>query len=406
MKKCIRSLRRFRLPVLLSAALCLSNGLFASDQAIQIVIPTEKVVLEQAQLDGDLAKTIEEAKITAKNDGLSKGLIILYDTLAKTPFDEEKGEIIRAIALLQIKEGNYSLAEKEFKRIVEGEVPASEEAYADAYLRLGYLRILQKDSEGALEYFQPLSQGFVKTSQEDTADASIRTGALLRKLQRGPEAIDVFQQVAEKAPFKKDQLYAKLQLAGLLWESGKCDYTEGLSKEQRFNFFEQSKNVSKEIFEDPDVRPGTKAIAELIYLEDFYFQEDYETALDLAATYSAKWLAYMTDESNDSKVNVTRQVVTAQTWLCFCQYRTGDYKGCIETAHLIRSGAWEKKDPYENFNVFGYSLIYEAFSQEAFGNEEEGKRLRQMAIDTYPRWYDAVIDSVETKLGIKKEDEK
>jgi tetratricopeptide (TPR) repeat protein len=390
------------LSLLTALAFCSVVSLSSANETIRIYIPSEEVVLEKATVDGDVATAIAEAKAITDSTAYGAGVIQLRQQL-KTATGNQQGEIVNTMGLMKIKAKDYIGAEAEYMKVARGEVAASEEAYAEARRRLGYLKILRKDREGALEHFAPIAQGLVKASQDDAADACLRTGALLRLLRRGPEAIDVYEQIAQQAPKSKDKLYAKLQLAGLLWESGKGDYHELKTEDEGLNYFEQSKIVSKEIMDDPDVRPGTLAIAELIYLEDFYFQGDYETALDLASAYMVKWLGYITEGPQDSKVNVSRQIVTAQTWMCFCQYRTGDYEGCIETAQMIRSGAWKAEDPYGNFNVFGYSMLYEAFSQEALGNAEEGKRLRDMAKETYPSWHDAVIDSVERKLGLSQE---
>lgn len=396
-------IKKIEFSLLIAASLFILTGVFAQNKGeITIYIPKEEVVLQEAEVNEALAKVLAEAKALSKEKKSEEALALLRPHL-KTAIGEELGEVVSSMGYAKIKAKNYGYAESYYMSIAKERVPSSEATYAEAWYRLGYLEILRKNREAAIRNFTPVANGTVKTSIDDATDAALRIGALLRLQRRADEAITVYEQIGKKAPKSKDRLYAKLQASGLLWETGKGDYKAIETKEEKFAYFEQSKVLAKEIMDDPEVKKGTLLIAELLYLENFYFQQDFETTLDLASEYAAKWIQYATTESEKEKVNTYRQILTAQTWLCFAQYRIGDYTDCIETCHMIRSDAWEKNDPYGNFNVFGYSMIYEAFSQEALGGHVEGKRLRDLAKETYPDWYNAVIESVERKLGIWKE---
>lgn len=395
----VKEMKNFHLCWVLSCLLSLglAGQSFASPT---ILIPQTKPTLANIPADSRYNTALEEAR-GLKNDGKAGSAVARMMEEYEASEGKAKGRALRLAAYFKLDAGDKAGAEADFATIARGEVPISEADYLDSRVRLAYLKLARGDREAALEEFQFIANGTIKATPAVATDAALRTGALYRLLSKNHEAIHVYEQIARQAPKIDDRLYAKLQIAGLLWETGKGDYGEPTTKREANVYFQQSMKVAQEIFTHPEVIPKTKAIAELIYLEGYYFQEDYETARDLAAEYTAKWLAYASEHpQKEGEWNPDRQIVTAQTWLCFCQYRTGQYEECIQTARQIRSGIYDEDDPYKNFNVFGYSMLYEAFSQEALGNPKEGERLRALAFEQYPSWYNAVIDSVEAKLRI------
>ncbi len=309
-----------------------------------------------------------------------------------------KGHMTKRLGYLHIKDGNMSEAKDEFLAIHEGIVPVSKKDHCEATMRLGYLEHKAGQPRKALEYFEKIANGEIQADHDTAVEASTRDAMLHHALGDRQNSMDVHEQIAAQASDKQDRLYSKLQLAGLWMEKGKGEFGELATFQEEATCFSNCRQVCEEIFTDPDVKPATQAIAELMHLETYYFELDFQTCIDLTNAYLNHWMAY--NPPAGTTWNPDRQLCTAQTWLIFSYFRNGDYQDCIDAARILRASGWKESDPYPLFNIFGYSYIYEAFAQEALGNSEEGTRLREICRSKYHAWYDMVTPQVEYKLGL------
>ncbi len=339
---------------------------FLSTTAAAVEIPPELAIVIPAA-EAELGRTpglpatkaaIKESFALQKENKFAEAIERLSREMP-TAEGVQKGRLVYFSGYRKLAQEDYDGAEAEFHRIARGEVPAAEFGYADARVRLAYIKLRRKDREGAREEFLKIARGTVKADAAIATDAGLRAAAISRLMGKHTDARALWEQVAEQAPKTDDRLYAKLQIAGLLWETGKGDYGKPATKAEANAIFQESMAVCREIIDHPDAIPETRATAELIFLEGYYFQGDFATAGILAKNHVEKWMAWSADNPDSAKKgwNPDRQILTAQTWLCFCQYRTAQYEECIASARLIRSGVWDEGIAYKNFNCFGYSLL-------------------------------------------------
>ena len=92
--------------------------------------------------------------------------------------------------------------------------------------------------------------------------------------------------VYDPDPAKVD--HARLQVAGLIWEKGKGNYGT-VPDEEAKALFARSQEQCRILMERPEATAETRAIAELIFLEDDYFMGQYESAYTPAGAYMEKW---------------------------------------------------------------------------------------------------------------------
>lgn len=376
----------------------------ASEERLRVAMPGPGAMPAKAAPNSKADAAIAEAQRLCSKEFRPAAAMAHLDKELAAAEGEQRGKILSAKGYIQIAAEDLLGAEATFAKIGRGEEPASEHDYADARRRVAYLKLKRGDKESALKDFLQISTGMVKASPHVTADAARRAAAILRIQRRPFEAMELWSQVAEKSPHVQERLDSQLQLAGLLWEIGKSDYEQISTKEQADQYFKLSMDVARSVFEHSEVRPETKATAELIHLEGYYFQGEFQSALDQADAYIAHWEKWWR-ESPEAKLGEwrpARQLITAYTWKCFCEYRTGKYAESIKAAQIVRQDRWKPEDPYPNFPVVAYSLVYEAMANEKLGNDQEGARLRQDCSSRFPAWYDTMITHVENKVSFRR----
>src|SRR5690606_14196648 len=124
--------------------------------------------------------------------------------------------VMRCSSTMTAKRQPFS-SDKSLKK----KVPADDGLAADAQARVAYLEFGAKRYDEAIKEFLKLASGEMKADAYSATDAGMRIGMILTLQKRGDEAIDVFRQVSEQSPLKDDSDYARLMMAGTLWESGK-----------------------------------------------------------------------------------------------------------------------------------------------------------------------------------------
>ncbi|MBN1900531.1 hypothetical protein JW926_04310 [Candidatus Sumerlaeota bacterium] len=261
------------------------------------------------------------------------------------------------------------------------------------------------NDEKALEGFCKIASGEHKVDAFTATDASMRMGFLFKKQRKFKEAINIFWQVAEKSPLKDDADYARLLVAGELWESGMGFYEKHLSLIEKMRYYKESLKVCNIILNDPTVRDEIRIIAELIQLEDYFFQGEYDTAKNLGEAFLQKWTPRLQDMTNKKVYgktwNITncprRQIITAQMWMGMTYFKLELYDKCIEMCQKVNSDMWTSEDPYRNFNVFGEALLFEAMSWEKLGDYAKSENLKKICGERYTEWFNVTGKAILEK---------
>ncbi|MBN1899938.1 hypothetical protein JW926_01275, partial [Candidatus Sumerlaeota bacterium] len=325
-----------------------------------IVIPGKDVTLGKFEkTDYPSHIIVDQALHMSKNNQGQQAIAILEDRL-KVSEGYDKGYVKSRLGYVNLNSGNDLAAWEAFREIVDGKVSAQDDIKCDALLRSAYLQMRMKNDEKALDEFKKIVSGEFYVDSFTAADAAMRTGALLKRLNRSKDSMEVFWQIAEKCPFKDDSDFARLQVAGILWEWGMGFYKTTLSLVERKSYYNESIKVCDMIINDPTVRDEIRAITELIHLEDFFFLGEYGKARELGEKYLEKWTPRLQDMKKSVVNGKTwsihncprRQVLSSQMWMGMIYFNLEQYQDCIEMCHKVNSDMWNASDPYKNFNVF------------------------------------------------------
>lgn len=389
---------------------CLIFALEAATYCQNIILPDKDLVIEDVTINNTAwDSAIKSAFKKHKEKDDVEALSLLNNAINQAE-GKIKGKLTSRLAYLKYYMKDDQDAEKLWKDIINKNIPASEKDICDAKLRIAYLKYKESNYEVAMEHFKDIATGIIPADYESARDAALRVAFLYRKKKDLNKSLDVFNQIIKKSSVPQDIAYAKLQVAGTLWELGKGD--EGILKtdEEKNQAFLDSRLLCKELIEDNQINDSTavegsriKIIAELIYIETYWFLKDYEQTVCLAENFLGKWTPVLNnmkeyDFSNPERP-IRRQVITAQTWLAMAYYRVGRYQDCIEMCKKINSDFWKEDDPYKNFNVFGYAYLYEAKSLEALSKTTEAQKIRELIEKKYPQWYNVTAAYEEAKYS-------
>ena len=312
--------------------------------------------------------------------------------------DEEKSVAYRTLGYLELRAGDHEAARSAFQRVASREFPSDSIVLADANIRMGYLELREDQRFRALDHFARVATGAIPGTHDQVEEAAYRMARLLHNMNRGVQAVDVYSQLVEHARDPERRRSARLQLSGLLFELAKGDFGE-VDEEERLELLEQTRAESTFLIEDPDTEPENRVVAELMYLETFYYQDDQQKCLDLGIEFVDRWTAWRDENPELVDWNINVQLSAAHNFATFSAYEVGEYELTIELARQIRE-RYGEGDHYRTFNVFAYSLLYEAFAQEALGNHAEGERLRERCRDEYPDWYRTIGRREARNLGL------
>lgn len=379
------------------------NWFSYSSEEIIIFIPSDEIQLRSIE-DVEINNVIKIAEDKLKMGKGNEGLSILNNAVEKAQ-GELKGKLINKIGYIKYKMKDYSGAEQAWKSVSNGIIQSSEQDISKSKLMLGYLKYAEKKYETSLDYFLDIATGIIKADKDTATDASLRTAFLFKKLNNPNKSLSIFTQIATQSSDKKISAYAKLQSAGLLWEMGK----EEKNKEKATNLFMNSRNVCLEIINNPEITDDMrvegsciKIIAELIYLETYYFLKDYEKTIELCDQFINKWVPILNNILNydyqDIERPYRRQIITALTWKAMCCMRLKRYDECLDICKEINSGKWDEEDPYKNFNVFGYALLYESLIYKMRGLNEKADEIDKFLIEKYNNWYKTIRPQEERYL--------
>jgi hypothetical protein len=314
----------------------------------------------------------------------------------------DRSHVMRTLGYYCIREGDIASAYNYFGSIANKEILAPAEILAESTLRAGYLAIRLEQRSQALGYFGRIATGHVPAEREIKEEATVRFAALLHRAKRGDEAIAAYTELATHGSLENSR-HALLQIAGLLFEKGKGDYGAVSTSEKR-QLLEETRNVCQMLFENDENKAETRAIAELMYLETYFYEDDYATCATLAAGFESKWSVYELVPEEDAGWNPSRQICTAQVWELLCNFKLGRYQKTIEICQDINSGRWAEDDPYPAFNAFAYAYVYEAFAHHKLGSSQKAKELLATCEQEYPRWYWTIGRREATENGFVLEE--
>ena len=351
---------------------------------IRLVFP-EQNALPDAMTPS--SKLVETALQIAEEDA-DEAVQYLRAALPVLP-DDEQYLAVRALGYLEMRRGNREQAREAFRRIANREIEADPVTLAEANIRKGYFISETTNASLAISYFARVATGAVPATQEQVEEASYRMARLFHRQRRGLYAIEVLSQLLDNAADPVRKRNARLQLTGLLFEAGKGEFGSVTDAEKQ-EFLEQTRAEAELLITDPDVETRIRVIAELMHFETFAFEEDgYAESLAGALEFLDKWTTWRDENPERVNWNINTHLSTAHGWALLCAFRLSEYELAVDLAREIRE-LYDEDDPYEAFNVFGYSLLYEAFAQEALGNYEMGEQLRAQCREEQRDWYETI----------------
>lgn len=384
---------------------CLSlwaaRGYAASVEQRDIVIPSTNaapVAVDLGVHEMLVKDLLQEVKLNpeARNEAaVNDGLKALRRAIDGTR-GELKGSLQSRYAYAKNYLDDRISAEAAFREVANGTVPAPVEVQVDAQLRTAYLAYRRNDNEQALAEFGKLLNGSLPVDGQTATDAAMRSSFLLGKRMRRPaDAITILEAVTEQSPSRDDADYAKLLIGCYYWEWGKGDYGTSSSGEKQQRYAE-SKRICEELAVAPGVRPEIQCIAELIALEDVFMMDNFAEAAKMASDYVRKWETAETPGASRGMRAIgtftitnwpRRQLITGYTWLTMAAYHASLYEQAISAADEVLSDRWTDDDPYRNFNVDGYAMLYKALSLGALGHDVEAEQVLQDLSVKEPSWY-------------------
>ena len=398
---------------LVTSLLSIVNAATADDMPEHVIMPrtigrlsylryTEDVtvVFPDFDLPSGASDTIAEFTRKARDASAwndAEAVLYIKSSLPLLP-DDRKYIAHASIGYLESEREDNDAAMEAFSVITNRQVDSDPVALADANIRMGYLALREGRTYDALDHFGRIATGKVPATHDQVEEAAYRLARILHRTDRGVQAVDVYSQLVEHARDPERKRSARLQLSGLLFELAKGDFGE-VDEEERLELLEQTRTESTFLIEDPDTEPENRVVAELMYLETFYYQDDQQKCLDLGIEFVDRWTAWRDENPELVDWNINVQLSAAHNFATFSAYEVGEYELTIELARQIRE-RYGEGDHYRTFNVFAYSLLYEAFAQEALGNHAEGERLRERCREEYPDWYRTIGRREARNLGL------
>jgi tetratricopeptide (TPR) repeat protein len=351
------------------------------------LIPDAATVLEKLEPDAGTAAVLAEA------DGLAKaqahaGAQERLEQALPAAVEDQKGLIVAKQGYLALAAKDDEAAIRAFRRIAEQDILSDDDTLCDAVMRLGFLNIRTKNREEALRWFTEVAYGRVPADNAQASEAATRVGTLQRLNGKPDLAIAAFEAVYTNAadPAKVD--YARLQVAGLLWEKGKGDYGT-VPDEEAKALFARSQEQCRILMERPEATAETRAIAELIFLEDDYFMGQYESAYTRAGAYMEKW-GKVKAEGRTGAWNPDRQLSTCHAFRMVSAFQTSRLDEVLSIVAEIEGGRWKDSDPYPNLDIRAYAALYKSYTLEVQGHAEEARAIREKLKAENPQFMEVV----------------
>ena len=74
--------------------------------------------------------------------------------------------------------------------------------------------------------------------------------------------------------------------------------------------------------------------------------------------------------------------------------------GIVPASPEVLSDRWDSSDPYKNFNVRGYALLYKSLSLSALGRSVESETVLQRLSVEEPSWYESIGNQELTRIEV------
>ena len=378
---------------------CFAMGVSAAEVLV-IPAPSEKPFDLTSYSSPEIAAICAEAKAARTAKDFEKSNSLLEDA-AKKSSSEDSAKIHNLMGLAYVDQNNYEAAEKHWQ-IVANRIPnASPEQVGYAKLRLAYVKLHNQKKEAACEAFREIALGFVPADTVTAVDAAQRYARMLQTRGELVEAMDLYKQlIASPNVPEKNKIEAKVELAGVLWEIGKGDFSFATKSEDKSMCMLESRKVCEELIADPNLPEDKRIIAELINLETYYFLNDFAATEKMSIDFLKKWDSKMTDDGKSLKYQL--QVAAARGWELLSAYRQGKIDRTLEISTKLAEHP-ELCKSYNNFPVHAKALHYKALCLEDLGKAGEAAEVRKVLEEKYPSYaqYTAKFDE-ESLAEIKK----
>jgi tetratricopeptide (TPR) repeat protein len=238
-----------------------------------------RIVMEKSAAAADSLFNPERQEVTAftnclENDGNAAAQTYILNLLDTAPQDDViRGWCMLKNSYLEIRQKNKPAAKERFKALAEGSVASTRAHRDEALMRYGFLLSGEKDKLGAYQAFKEL-----KKRTDD--------------------------------PFRK--AVAQVQQDGIVMKVSRGAAGGGGN-------LEDCRNACMKIFEyvTPETAPQSCATAELMYLETYFYQLDYNKSIELGLLFLEKYF------------DQTRETSMAIQFIGLALNATGEYDEAI-----------------------------------------------------------------------------
>jgi len=378
---------------------CLITGASA-EEVLVIPSPSAKSFNLTDYSSSEISAICNEAKSARSAKDFDKSNSLLDDA-AKKSAPEDAAKIHNLMGLAYVDQNNYDAAEKHWQFVANRIPRASEAQVGYAKLRLAYVKLHNQKKEAACEAFREIALGFVPADNATAVDASQRYARMLQTKGELVEAMDLYKQlIASPNVPDKNKIEAKVELAGVLWEIGKGDYSFAVKEMDKSMCMLESRKVCEELIATPGIPEDKLVIAELINVETYYFQKDYATTEKLSEAFLAKWSSLLNADGKTLKYQL--QVAAARGWEFLSAYRQGKIDKTLELCTKLVDNPDMCKS-YNNFLVHAVAMHYKAMCLEDKGESAKAAETRRAFEEKYPNYAQYSAKSDEEKLAeIKK----
>ena len=293
-----------------------------------------------------------------EDSGKAKETLLTF--LQRFPASEKVADAKLRLAYWNLKVGADTEAENAFLEVKQNH--AQQEEAGEAALRIGYLKLRNKDKAAALSEFEAVAQGEITASDETRLEAMIRCAKIYHAAKDRVKALQAFRECAEVADRTRYDSTTHLAIAGLYMElarSGVGTLDDCISE-------------CNTILSVIDLPNNIKATAMQMKAECFYFQKDYDRALSQAK-------------------EILEKTPDVKTMCMLADFYSGlSYLGKRYYYEAVRSfdkviNNYSDKDNLPGNDLRLSSLLYKGKSYLLMGDTEKAKGICISILKDYPQ---------------------
>ncbi len=233
-------------------------------------------------------------------------------------------------------------------------------------MRMAYIKIRMNDRALSQQLFQQVAEGKIMAPPEMRVEAMIRIAHLIHAQKDRLRDYRAYKEIYEWAQTEEQRAGALLELCGLMMELARSD--KGTLAECR-SFYE------KALQEIPTNFFFTRATIELMHLESWYYEENYQKCIEEGEAYLKKYTE-----------KPLREIATCQLFVGMAYYKTDRYAEAVATLSAVLDLPLGPKDRWKDIpdlkqRALGW-LIYIA---EQTGNKQDAAHGRELMNALYPQ---------------------